>query len=475
MQFSSLLFIGFLITVFALYYAAPKLRLPMFAVANAVFYAVAGVGYLVLFFTVVALAYVLSRKLDSRHGRKYLIAGLVLVIGNLVFFKYSLFLLHNLENIFSMHLNVKGTIFENLILPIGISFYTFQLIAYMVDVYQKKLSPSKNLLEFWVFISLFAHSMAGPILRGKEFFPQLRAMNTVRFNHVNIKVGLFYIGMGLCKKVLLANLLEPHVRVFFERGGELGGAEAWVAAYLFAFQIYFDFSAYSEMAIGIGHLFGLRLDVNFRTPYISSNPSEFWRRWHITLSNWIRDYIYIPLGGSRTGKVRVYVNLILAMTISGLWHGAAWKYIVWGFYQGVLSAGHRGYSKWLTKIGLGSLTGKLWYKLVTVFIFFHMTVIGWVFFRAANMTDALHMVKNMLYFNPLHIPSSLYKYLIMIVLLYALHVLEYVIVQKFRSWSFVWQSRIPTFIRSAVYTGIILICLFMLLKGEQSTFIYFQF
>ncbi|MCR8643221.1 hypothetical protein NV379_11170 [Paenibacillus sp. N1-5-1-14] len=475
MQFSSLLFIGFLIIAFILYYALPKLRLPMFAVANSVFYAVAGVGYTVLFFVVVSTAYLLSRQLSSKHGRKYLIAGLVLVIGNLVFFKYSLFLLQNVDNILSLHLNLKGTIFENLILPIGISFYTFQLIAYMVDVYQKKLEPSKNLLEFWVFISLFAHSMAGPILRGKEFFPQLRAMNTIRFNHTNIKLGLFYIGMGLCKKVLLANMLEPHVAELFAKGSALGGAESWVAAYLFAFQIYFDFSAYSEMAIGIGLLFGLRLDVNFRTPYVSSNPSEFWRRWHITLSNWIKDYIYIPLGGSRSGKARAYVNLILAMTISGLWHGAAWKYIAWGFYQGVLSALHRAYGKLLTKIGLGSLVKKRWYKVVTVLIFFHLTVIGWVFFRAANMTNAIHMLQEMMWFNPLKTPTYLYKYLVLIVLLYALHVMEYVIVQKFRTWSFVWQTRIPTVIRSAVYTGVILICLFMLLKGEQSTFIYFQF
>lgn len=474
MLFHTPIFLGFLAIVCCLYYSFPRLRLYLLALANVAFYIAAGAGYFVVFFCVVSLSYLLSRSLLGKHGKLFLIAAISLVLGNLIFFKYALFMLHNVERMLAIDLGLEATFWANLVLPIGISFYTFQIIAYVTDVYKRKLEPATSLLEFWTFISLFAHSAAGPILRGKEFLPQLRNMPRLRFNPLRFKLGLAYITMGLGKKLLLADQISPYVNSFFARSAELGGAEAWVAAYLFAFQIYLDFSAYSDMAVGIGYLLGLRLDLNFRTPYLSANSGEFWRRWHITLSGWIRDYIYIPLGGSRVPKLRSYTNLVIAMTLSGLWHGAAWTFIIWGFYHGMLQVAHHLYKDTLKRLGWSKLQTSKLYRIAAILIFFHLVVIGWVFFRAEGLSNALHMIKVMLTMNPFTIPPILYKYFAFVAFLFLLHMLEAFIIKRFRRFSLLWQLRVPTLVRAVVYTIIIMILLFNI-GGEHSSFIYFQF
>lgn len=474
MLFHTPLFLGFLGIVFCLYYSFPKLRMYLLALANIIFYITAGAAYFVVFIGIVSLAYLISKGLLGKHGKWSLIGAISLVVGNLVFFKYSLFMLQNVERLLGISLGLENSFWANMILPIGISFYTFQIIAYVVDVYKRRLEPAKSWLEFWTFISLFAHSAAGPILRGKEFLPQLRNLQNIRFKPVGFKLGIAYITMGLAKKLLLADQIAPYVNSFFARSAELGGAEAWVAAYLFAFQIFFDFSAYSDMAVGIGHLLGLRLDINFRTPYLSANSVEFWRRWHITLSGWIRDYIYIPLGGSRVHKYRMYFNLVFAMTLSGLWHGAAWTFIIWGLYHGLLQVGHHIYKNILKRLGWVKLQTNKLYHAAAIFVFFHLVVIGWVFFRAQGMTNAIHMVKSMLTMNPFDIPPILYKYFAFVALLFLLHIAEAFVVKRFRRLSLLWQLRVPTIVRAVVYSIIAIILLFNL-GGEHSSFIYFQF
>jgi alginate O-acetyltransferase complex protein AlgI len=477
MLFNSPTFLLFLLAVFALYYFFPRWRMLVLAVANAAFYAYAGVGYFVLFFCVVASVYGISKFLGGSRSKLALTAGLIVVLANLVFFKYSMFLLGSVEQLLGFTISLQGTPFvdREIALPIGISFYSFQLIAYLVDVHKGKLKPSRSLFEFWVFISLFAHSAAGPILRGGDFLPQLRNIVAIKFRTPRVKLGLAFILLGLVKKVFIVEKIAPYVNEYFGVAATLNGVESWVASYLFAFQIYFDFSAYSEMAVGIGLLLGLRLDLNFKTPYLSSNPAEFWRRWHITLSQWIRDYIFIPLGGSRVKNWRIYANLIAAMTISGLWHGAAWTFIIWGFYHGVLSAAHRMYGKGLKKMGWTKLQGNWLYKVFAIAVFFHLTVIGWVFFRANSWGDAVHMIKQMTLLGGVSFTKETMLLLAISAGLYLLHIVEFLAVKYFKRWSLGWEAAVPSLIRGAVYAAIAIVLLMLLMNGEASSFIYFAF
>lgn len=444
------------------------------AVANAAFYAYAGVGFFFLFFGIVASVYGISKFLGGPKSKLALGAGLIVVLGNLALFKYSVFLLDTINQLLGFNYSLEGTPFYD-VLPIGISFYSFQLIAYLVDVHKGKLKPSRSLFEFWVFISLFAHSAAGPILRGGDFLPQLRNIATIKFRTPRVKLGLAFILLGLVKKVVIVEKISPYVNEYFSAAQSLNGVESWVASYLFAFQIYFDFSAYSEMAVGIGLLLGLRLDLNFKTPYLSANPAEFWRRWHITLSQWIRDYVFIPLGGSRVKNWRIYANLIAAMTISGIWHGAAWTFIIWGFYHGVLSAAHRMYAKGLIKLGWTKLQNNWFYKLVAIAAFFHLTVVGWVFFRANSWGDAVHMIKQMTLLGGVTFTKETLMLLAIAAGLYLLHVVEFIAVTRFKRWSLVWQSSVPSVLRGAVYAALAIVLLMLLMNGEASTFIYFAF
>lgn len=476
MLFHSPVFIAFLIVTVLIYYMFPRGRLWIMAVANSIFYGMTGIGYLALFFGVVGITYLLSRCFHTSFRKLAFAAALMVVIGNLVFFKYSLFLLRNVESLLHLDFNLKNSVFADLFLPIGISFYTFQLIAYIVDVYKGKLQPSRSLLEFWVFISFFGHSMAGPILRGDDFLPQLNRIQQVVFQPDRMKLGIAYILMGLSKKILLADQIAPIVNAYFSQADPLTGGQSWVAAYLFAFQIYFDFSAYSEMAVGIGHLLGLRLDLNFKTPYLSASATEFWKRWHITLSQWIRDYIYIPVGGSRVSLPRSYFNLLFAMTVSGIWHGAAWTFVIWGAYHGVLSAAHRIYRKALAGIGWDRswfFNSRL-YHVICVFVFFHLVVIGWVFFRANSLNQALHMIDEMLTSNPVQMLLGYKDDWLIVLGLYLLHMAEYWVRKHGKGVDERWRRWIPSPLRATVYAAI-LIAIIIFMQNKHSEFIYFQF
>ncbi|MGI2292665.1 MBOAT family O-acyltransferase [Paenibacillus sp. GXUN7292] len=477
MLFNSPIFLFFLIIVALLFYLLPKARMYILAIANALFYAYAGFSYFVLFFIVVSSVYFISKGLQTKWRKLALASGLTIVLGNLSFFKYSIFLIGNMERLLGFQFDLSGTILadRSILLPIGISFYSFQLIAYLIDVYRKQLQPSRSLLQFWVFIALFAHSAAGPILRGNDFLPQLEAIKKIRPESNRFKLGVTYICLGLIKKLVIVEYIAPYVNDYYDRASSLSGVEAWLASYLFAFQIYFDFSAYSEMAVGIGLLLGLQLDLNFRTPYLSANANEFWRRWHITLSQWIRDYIFILLGGSRVANWRIYFNLIAAMAISGLWHGAAWTFIIWGVYHGVLSAGHRMYKIIIKKCKLEAIWSSRIYHIFAVFIFFQLTVIGWVFFRANTFSEALLLIKRMLTIQHVELTPELSHLCIVVICLYALHIIEAIAVKYFGAVASFWQRRIPAIVRGAVYAILATVILSYLVHSEGSSFIYFQF
>lgn len=473
MLFNSLEFFLFLGLALIVFYLLPKTRLYLIVVADVLFYGLFGLQYLFLFLLMTTLIYLCALKTASSRSRFFFWAGLLTAVLNLIFFKYTGFILNNVRYLFHLQIPWDGAFLAHIALPVGISFYTFQLISYLVDVKRGKIAPCRSFLDFWVFVSFFSHVIAGPILRGHVFLPQLRDFNKKKILPEHIKYGLYYILFGLVKKIVFADTLAPKVDYYFSQAAALNSLDAWFAAYLFAFQIYFDFSAYSDIAVGVGRLFGLRLPFNFKTPYLSGNATEFWKRWHITLSSWIKDYIYIPLGGSRKGLALQILFIIVSMTVSGIWHGAAWTFVAWGLYYGLLIAGHKLYLTWLTKTqpAFGrSLAG----RIVSVIIFFQVTAIGWVLFRAKNFSDAAGMIWKMVSFSQLSLQKSYVLYFGFILFLYALHIIEHYLISNkvvLANW---WESHFPPYVRAAVYTVVIFL-LILFTKTAKSTFIYLQF
>ncbi len=473
MLFHSPEFISLLIITILFFYLLRSKRMYILAVANVLFYAASGINYLLLFLTVVFVTYYCSKRLSGKYGSIYFYIGLMVNIFNLLFFKYTGFVFMNINKLFKVTFPWQDGLLSSIILPIGISFYTFQLIAYLVDVKNKSISPCDGLIKFWVFIAFFGQLIAGPIMRGDEFLPQVSNITKYNLNADNIKKGFYYILLGISKKILFADFLAAKADHYFNQITALNTLDGWFATYLFAFQIYFDFSAYSEIAVGIGHLFNLDLRINFKSPYISSNPAEFWKRWHITLSSWIRDYIYIPLGGAKKGFRKQLLFLILAMSISGLWHGAAWTFIIWGIYHGVLSVLHKLYIKRIKNKQYKIFDSRI-YKVICIFIYFHLTCIGWVLFRAHGIGNATRLIWRML--NPMYFKFDMVYalYFGFIALLYLLHVLEYYVRDNSERIMSVWENRIPSPVRALVYT-IILGIVVLATSTEQNSFIYFQF
>ncbi len=466
-------FIFCLIIVLGLYYLVPKRRVLLLAVVDLAFYALAGLGPAALFMGITIINYYLGQKLSGTGKKRFLWVGILINVANLVFFKYTLFFLSIAEKALHVALLPKLPFVAELVLPVGISFYTFQFISYLVDVYQEKIPPSRNLLVFWVFSSFFPHVISGPIMRGGELIPQVERADKLEITR-NFQLGLSYLAMGLFKKILIADYIAIYANDFFARSASLGTVETWIAAYLYTFQLYFDFSAYSEMAVGIAYLFGIRLNLNFQTPYLSANATEFWRRWHITLSSWIRDYLYIPLGGSRKGEARKYINLFLAMSISGLWHGAAFTFVIWGMYHGLLLILHNLYLKWKARMGMARLFNSSAYRVITIFIFFHLTCIGWVFFRASSIEQALQMIHRMLI--PYQLNFNLYtgQFLMLAAGLYLLHILESWLRSHAHQLGTAWRRSLAVPLRALVYTAFIL-ALIVFSQGQTSNFIYFKF
>lgn len=469
---SSEFFLFFIITL-SFFYLLPGRRLYILALANIIFYAVGGIGYLGLFILISSISYWLSRHLQGFYRKAVLSLAIGLNVINLLFFKYSLFILQNVEKILPLPQLPNCSFFVNLVMPIGISFYTFELIAYLVDVYRGKIAPAKSWLLFWVFISFFPHRVAGPIMRGQTLLPALENSGAIVWRNDKFKLGMAYIFLGLVKKILVADYLAVQANQFFAAVPALSGVEAWIGAYLYTFQIYFDFSAYSEMAVGIAYLMGIQLDLNFKTPYLSQDPDEFWKRWHITLSTWIRDYLYIPLGGSRRGEMRRYLNLFLAMAISGLWHGAAWTFVAWGMYHGLWLILHKLYVKTRTRLGI--LPGNsIFYRCLSIFVTFHLVCTGWVFFRSDSISSALLMIKKMLTVNPQQLHMASLHYLAIAAGLYFLHIIERYARARYRDWSGWWEKYFPAPVRALAYTALIVI-LVLCSHTEQSSFIYFKF
>lgn len=376
------LFIGFIIG-YALIYKKVTARLAYVVAFSLFFYYKSSGWYLIILVFSVVLDYFVAfiiHGAESKAKRKlWLIISVGANVGLLCYFKYTNFFIENL--------NYAGAGLRplDIFLPIGISFYTFQTLSYIIDVYHGKIKPVNSLLDYSFYMTFFPHLVAGPIVRARDFLPQVR--QDIHFEKSDLNEGFLLIVKGLIKKTLIADYLVQYNDLVFANPEGYSGFENLMAMYAYALQIYCDFSGYSDMAIGLAKWMGYQLGDNFRTPYASLSITEFWRRWHISLSSWLRDYIYIPLGGNRKGKFNQYLFLLITMLIGGLWHGPSWKFVVWGAMHGVGLIAHK---QWIKIAGPPQSTLR---KALGWFITFHYVAFLWIFFRAENFSLALAMIR----------------------------------------------------------------------------------
>jgi alginate O-acetyltransferase complex protein AlgI len=393
MVFSSSLFLLYFFPIFlVVYYLLPRIAKNPFALfASIFFYAWGAPDFVFIVLGSILIDYFIVGAMDRSHGKKrgrLLAVSMVLNIGLLLYFKYANFFVDNLNEL--LDLVGAGSIhWMRVALPIGISFFTFQKITYAVDVYRKVYGPLSRVTDYALYILMFPQLIAGPIVRYNEIAAQLvdrRAHETIN----NRLTGFFRFVVGLSKKVLIANVLGEHVDEIFALGGDqVNSLTAWCGVIAYSFQIYFDFSGYSDMAIGIGRMIGFRFPENFNNPYISQSITEFWRRWHMTLGRFMKDYLYIPLGGNRVSTGRMYFNLWVVFVISGFWHGAAWNFVIWGIFHGLFLVADRVF---LLK------THKAIGKLPSIIITYFIVLISWVFFRAETLPEATEYLQKMFAF-----------------------------------------------------------------------------
>lgn len=389
MLFNSYLFIFvFLPIVFLAFFFFAKFRITKVATASLVlaslfFYAYWEVAYLPLLLLSILFNFqtgrLIERNLSGNKARLIFIFGITTNLLLLGYFKYANFFVDSFNTVFH-----TGWSVSHIALPLGISFFTFTQIAYLVDAYRGETKGYK-LLTYSLFVTFFPHLIAGPILYHKDIIPQFHRLRNFVFSHKNMAMGLTLFTLGLFKKVVIADTLSPWAGGVFNNPGDVGFVEAWIGVLSYTFQIYFDFSGYSDMAIGLGYMLNITLPINFNSPYKATSIIDFWRRWHMTLSFFLRHYLYIPLGGNRYGAVRQMINLLITMLLGGLWHGAGWTFVIWGGLHGTYL-----------------VVNHLWYRLnihlpgvIAWGITFFSVTIGWVFFRANNVDDGLQIIKIM--------------------------------------------------------------------------------
>jgi alginate O-acetyltransferase complex protein AlgI len=383
MVFSTPIFLfGFLPSVLLLYYLSPtKLKNRMLLIASLFFYAWGEVFYVMVMLISITSNYIIGIKIDLSGSERqkrtfYLTLGVSINLFLLFSYKYANFMVENLNSILSLF-HLHGIDIPTIHLPLGISFFTFQAISYLVDLYRREVPAQKKLLDLGLYIALFPQLIAGPIVRYHDVSAQISNRNHSTELFASGAIRFIY---GLAKKVLIANPLAEVADTAFElTGNELTMPLAWLGILAYTLQIYFDFSGYSDMAIGLGRMFGFRFHENFNYPYIAISLRDFWRRWHISLSTWFRDYVYIPLGGSRVSPLRVYVNLFVVFILTGFWHGASWNFLCWGLFHGLfLASEHAGFS---------NILQKLWKPLQHLYLL-TVVMISWVFFRADSLSAA---------------------------------------------------------------------------------------
>jgi D-alanyl-lipoteichoic acid acyltransferase DltB (MBOAT superfamily) len=380
--FTNLSFLGALgvfLMLYALVLDKPIFKKLMLIAFSLFFYYKSSGPYLIIFISMIIVDYnvaILIEKIRSEIFKKVLLTiSIILSLSFLLYFKYSGFFIINFNSIFNGDIDIP-----KLFLPIGISFYTFQSISYIVDVYNKQIDSTKKFIDYVFYMTFFPHLVAGPIVRARDFIYQIDF--PLKINKVIFKESLFRIVLGLGKKLLIADYLAKYVDIVHSNPGDYSGLENLISMYAYSFQIYFDFSGYSDIAIGIALILGYNLKENFDHPYLAENITSFWRKWHMSLSSWLRDYLYIPMGGNRKGIFNTYLFLLITMTVGGFWHGAKWTFIIWGILHGIGLMVHK-------LVGKYNLTKMFSNKTINVFITFNFISILWVFFRSADTPAAL--------------------------------------------------------------------------------------
>lgn len=459
------LFTAFLL-VYALLQRADTARLIFVTAFSYYFYYKSSGTYFFLLAVVTCSDYFIAHRIDSAVKdsvrRAWVALSVGINIGLLVYFKYTNFF----ASVFSPLWTDTFEPFD-IFLPVGISFFTFQSLSYTIDVYRREIKPLHVLLDYAFFVSFFPQLVAGPIVRAKDFIPQIRQPLTVTGEMMSR--GLFLILMGVIKKAIISDYISVNfVERIFDNPSLYSGVENLLGVYGYALQIYCDFSGYSDMAIGIALLLGFHFNINFDSPYQSASITEFWRRWHISLSSWLRDYLYIPLGGNRKGKFRQYVNLFITMFLGGLWHGASWNFLIWGSLHGVALAVHKLYK------GAVQFPASKVRKYMGVVLTFHFVCFCWIFFRHASFTDALSTLHQIVF--------SFHPQLFMQVVegypeVFGLMLFGFLLHFAPHNWTLALEKifrRLPLLLKVAVAVLIAYVVIQMQ-SSEVQPFIYFQF
>ncbi len=464
--------IFFLPVVFIVFFLLNRFKLTVIAkiwlvLASLFFYSWWNVSYLPIILASLATNYSIAQFLlrineEIKYLRKFLlILGIVFNLSLLGYFKYADFFISNVNALFKEDINLL-----NLVLPLAISFFTFQQIAFVVESYKKEIKEY-NFLNYMLFVCFFPQLIAGPIVHHKEMMPQFAKLKNSIINNKNISIGIFIFCIGLFKKVIIADSLSPVVGKGFDEVVYLGFVEAWLVSLAYTFQLYFDFSGYTDMALGTAKLFNISLPINFNSPYKAIDIQDFWRRWHITLSRFLKEYLYIPLGGNKKGEARTYINLFLTFLTGGLWHGASWMFVFWGALH-----------------GLALVINRLWKKLniemhkyIATFITFMFVSTCWVFFRATTIDDAIKILKGMFGFNgfTVHHPAvvSTFDHIKMDPAILSLILACFAIVWLYKNTnelSYKFQPNFKTALASAIILFVAIINL-----NKISEFLYFQF
>ncbi|HAT4372286.1 TPA: MBOAT family protein [Clostridioides difficile] len=471
MIFSSLTFLfAFLPVVFILYFLVnDKLKNFVLLLTSLFFYAWGEPKYIFLMLGSIVVNYIFGLKVSSDNKKEqklWLTLSVIFNISLLVIFKYSNFFVDNFNALFNSHISIP-----TIALPLGISFFTFQTMSYVIDVYRKDGRVQRNIFDLALYVSLFPQLVAGPIVRYQTVDEQISKRI---YSNEKFAVGVNRFICGLAKKVILANQLGMVADgVFSANIANLSIAESWLGIICYTLQIYFDFSGYSDMAIGLGKIFGFDFLENFNYPYISQSVSEFWRRWHISLSSWFRDYVYIPLGGNRVSPIKQYTNLFVVWSLTGIWHGANWTFLTWGIYYGILIS--------IEKVFLGKLLKKVPQIFRHIYLIL-IVMIGWVFFRADNIVQASEFVQVLFGVGSSPICNNSfimyindYGYIVILSIIFAIPIIPKLkSILKSKTKKLV-ESNFVYMLHSTFLVALMFIVVVILINSTYNPFLYFRF
>lgn len=474
------LFLFLPIVLFGYYILKNKYRNFWLLFASLIFFAWGGVSYTLLIIVSVITNFFFGLKvqknINNSHGYYWLYAGVSINLLILCFFKYTNFLIDNINTWFNLFSDIQIPD-ADIILPIGISFYTFHSISYLVDIYRKKSEAQRNIFDMSLYITMFSQLIAGPIIRYSDIWKQL---NNRKHSLAKFSSGAERFIIGLGKKVLLANVFAKIAdNIFSYSPLELSAVNAWLGIICYTMQIYCDFSGYSDMAIGLGRMFGFEFIENFNFPYIAKSVKEFWRRWHISLSSFFRDYVYIPMGGSRKGEIRTYYNLIIVFFLTGFWHGASWTFIIWGLFHGFFMI--------IERLGFEKILNKVWSPIANFYTLM-VVLFAWVLFRSDNLSFAFDYWQAMFRFNLNSVQKSIFYELFNSEFCIALIISllgAFSFYTKIESWvikcishnryEFKMIKYIYQISSILILASILILCTIYLISDSYNPFIYYRF